>query len=155
MLGTANPEMNFILETVNGVVLILSFTLLIVLTGYIVAKFREQKVPVHQVLMSVPAAHTVLALALALYLDKLGVLMTRMAVWTWRRFGDGLVGGPMNDAQIYLLMIGTPLSAIGLLWLVRILSRPRYGDWPWMVSSALATIYLVAAVARHLWFGLD
>jgi hypothetical protein len=110
---------------------------------------------VYEVLVRVPAVPTVLALALSLYLDKLGVLMTRVSVWTWRRFGDGLVGGPMNDTQIYLLMIGTPLSAIGLLWLVRILSRPRFGNWPWVVSSVLAAIYVVAAVTRHWWLGLD
>jgi hypothetical protein len=97
---------------------------------------------------------TVLALALALYLDKLGVLMTRVSVWTWRRFGDGLVGGPMNDAQLYLLLVGTPLSAIGLLWLIEILSRPRYGNWPWLACVAITLIFLIATFALHL-SGID
>ena len=81
---------------------------------------------------------TVMALAFALLFDKLGVLMTRVAVWLWRRFGNGLTAGPMNDIQIYLLLIGTPLSAIGLLWLIRLLSRPMYGDWPWTVTAIIA-----------------
>lgn len=155
MLNAGNPELNFVLETVNGIVLILSFPLLIVLTHYIIAKLRQRKQPMRRMLLSVPAVPTVLALALALYLDKLGVLMTRLAVWTWRRFGNGLTGGPMNDAQEYLLLIGTPLCAIGLLWLIAILSRPRFGNWPWLASAGMAAMFMVATVTRHLWFGLD
>jgi len=149
MLGQENPEMNFILETVNGVVLILSISLLLVLTFYIASKLRQNNQPLRRVLANGPMRATVLALALALLFDKLGVLLTRVAVFTWRRFGNGLTGGPMNEIQIYLLLIGTPLSAIGLLWLIRILSRPMYGDWPWTVTAIVAGCYLAVTFWQH------
>jgi len=149
MLKAGSPELNFILETINGVVLILSFPLLIVLTIYIISKIRQQKQPLHQALVNAPNS-TVLALALALYLDKVGVLVTRVAVWTWRHFGDGLKGGPMNDTQVHALLAGTALSAVGLLWLIGILSRPRYGNGPWLACITVTAIYLISTCTRHL-----
>ena len=146
MLGQGNLELNFILETVNGVVLILSFPLLIVLTLYLVAKYRQPDRPLRPVPGVLPVA---ISLASALLIDKLGVLLTRLAVWTWRRFGAGESGGPMNEWQHYILLAGTVMSAIGCLWLIRILSRPMYGELPWSISTLLAGIYVLQRMIEH------
>jgi hypothetical protein len=42
-----------------------------------------------------------------------------------------------------IAIIGAVLTSIGLLWLLRVMSRARFGDWPWVVSSILLVIYLI------------
>lgn len=147
MLGRENAELNFILETANGVVLILSFPLLMVLTIYLKRRFSHAPDhPVYQFKLAVPSA---VSLAVALYVDKLGMLLTRLSVWTWRQFGAGVSGGPMNEAQHHLLLVGTLLSAVGALWLIRVISRPMFGNWPWIASAVASIIYLIVALGNY------
>lgn len=155
MLGQTNLEMNFILETVNGVVMILSAFLLVCLTLYLIMQIRRYKLPWNFVLGMAPTAvpATVLAavvLGAALYVEKTGMLLTRLAVFSWRRFGNGEAGGSMNVTEREVLMAGTILSAVGALWLIRILSKPVLGEWPWIVSTIIGAGYVTIAVAVHL-----
>lgn len=136
-------DLNFVLETVNGVVAILTFFLLIFLTMYLFSELRRRHLAWRALMMSLPIG---MSLALALYVEKVGALLTRVVVWVWRRLGAGGAGGPMSHVQLQAMLLGAVLMAIGLLMLIRVLSKPRFGNWPWIVSGCITVGYVAVSV---------
>jgi hypothetical protein len=80
--------------------------------------------------------------------ENFGTGLTRVLSWIWRMGGGEL---PFNDLQNLILITGSLLTASGLLWMIAILSRPRYGEWPWRASAAIAGGYVLLAVAVRLY----
>ena len=149
MLPKTDDEINFILEQVNGVIIVLSFCLLTVLFVYLFVEVRRRKLSWQDAFsINIPIG---MSLALALLTEEVGVLILRGAIFTWRRFGGEAVG-PMTETQRLLLLAGTILCAFGILWLTRILSRPMFGDWPWLVAAGLSGLYLSQAFVWHYYF---
>lgn len=138
-------NLNFILEQVNGAASILTFSLLIVLTLYLLEWVDyKHKTTWQSILVGVPPA---IALAFVLYVEKTGTLLTRMVVWTWRTFGHG--DAPFTDTQTGFLVFGAVLTSVGLLLMIRLLTHYRSGNWPWVASASLVTAYLLVSSAAH------
>jgi hypothetical protein len=81
-----------------------------------------------------------IALALPMLVIKIGLLLTRGSLWIWRQFAEG---GAMPFWQRDIAIIGAVLTSIGLLWLLRVMSRARFGDWPWIISAMLVVIFVI------------
>ncbi|HXP66173.1 MAG TPA: hypothetical protein VN815_11925 [Steroidobacteraceae bacterium] len=139
--------LNFVLEQVNAAASLLTFSLLIFLTFYLwdwlVYKGRT---PWRALLIGLPPA---IALAALLYLDKVGTLLTRSVVWMWRVFGEGVV--PFTDAETFFLLGGSLITSIAVLLMIRLLTRPRFGDWPWMASASITCLYLAVTTLIRAW----
>ncbi|WFU42579.1 hypothetical protein QA640_08985 [Bradyrhizobium sp. CB82] len=127
--------MNFYLETVNGTIVILLATALAFLSLYIVQQKQALKLAWWKCLTDPPPG---IALALPMAAIKAGLVLTRGTLWAWREFG----GEQMTGWQLDLVLTGTAVTALGALSLVRVLSRARFGDWPWIISAMLVVIYI-------------
>jgi len=79
-----------------------------------------------------------------LYVEKTGSFMTRAAVWVWRLTTGGIE--PFTETEKGFLFAGSFLSGVGILLLIRILSRPRFGEWPWIASGIVAYGYVLTSV---------
>lgn len=134
---------NTILEVTNGVVAILVFCLLVWLAEHLRWELRYRSLTWKMVLFGLPSV----AIAAALFFEKLGTLTSRTVVFVWRMSGGN---GPFSELENSLLIVGSFLTASGLLWMIAILSRPRFGEWPWRASAALAASYVCLAVAFHI-----
>jgi hypothetical protein len=66
------------------------------------------------------------------------LVFTRSAIWIWRQYG----GGQMAAWQLHLVLIGTAITALSVLWLVRVLSRAHFGDWPWIAAACAVLVYI-------------
>lgn len=64
-----------------------------------------------------------------------GVWLRAMVIWVWRRFYDS---GPFGPYQLAGLTAGAFLIAVGGLMKVRAVTKPDWGDLPWMCCFGLA-----------------
>lgn len=140
MAGTGRhlSDVNFFLETLNGATSILLAVAIIFLSFYLLDQRRLQSLKWWEMIVTPSPG---IALALPMVVIKLGLLLTRGSLWIWRQFSDG---GAMPMWQRDLALTGAVLTSIGLLWLLRVMSRARFGDWPWIISAMLVMIYVVA-----------
>lgn len=125
-----------LLDTMNGVITIMSAALIVILTAYLISRRRE----INFLAVSLPIG---MSLALAIYVREMGSLLTRLVLWAWLRVGG--VSLPATGIQASLMLIGAFGMIFGLLWLIAILSRPQWGDWPWLATAAAAIVYLFHA----------
>lgn len=140
-------SLNFVLEQVNAAASLLTISLLIFLTFYLwdwlVYKGRT---PLRAILVGLPPA---IALAAILYLEKIGTLLTRSVVWVWRAFRGGAV--PFTGGEVFFLLSGAVITSIALLLTIRLLTRPRFGDWPWLASASVTCLYLATTTLIRVW----
>jgi hypothetical protein len=136
-------HLNFTLEVVNGSISILSFFLLFFLGIYLIYDIRREGFSVKIFfLMS-----TAVSLVVALFVEKLGTLTTRTVVWAWRAQGGAV---PFTKVEDFFLILGAVFSATGIVMMVRVLSRPRFGDWPWMTASVVMLSYATVEMIINL-----
>lgn len=124
-------DVNVLLETINGGLSILIAASLLFLLFYIIDHRRNY-------LKGSPSLGMTLAIPMAII--KLGLLISFSSRWYWRFefFGNWFPG------YIKIMLItGSMISSIGFIWLLRILSRPRFGDGPWLTICAIFSLYLV------------
>lgn len=139
-------NLNFILEQVNGSVALLTFFFLCFSSWYLWDFLAYRGFAMRAALVGLPPAVTLL---LVMDVEKLGTLMTRSVIWGWRIMGGGLI--PFSHAETTILLVGASLTAIGLLLLIRLLSRPYFGEWPWLVSGGISLAQIGISTAFHLW----
>lgn len=134
---------NTFLEVANGISALLCLCLL----GWIIEHLRwelEHRRITWGMLTSLPSV----AVVVSLMFYNLGVLLTRGVIWWWRLTTDGRVAYTSTQNSIFI--IGSMLTATGLLWLIAILSKPRYGDWPWRACILLVSFYVTASIIYHV-----
>lgn len=129
-------ELNFFLQVANGAIAMLTFFLLFFLFVYLHYDIRRDGFKFKTFFLMSTAASLVVTIAI----EKLGTFFTRLAVWIWR--GHGGVDA-FSTTENALFVLGAMLTAFGLVLMIRVLSRPRFGDWPWMFSVTMAAIYVV------------
>jgi hypothetical protein len=136
-------QLNFTLEIINGSISILTFFLLFFLSVYLVSHIRREGFTWKTFLWMSTAA----SLVVALFIEKTGTLATRTVTWAWRSRGGNL---PFTSIEDFFLIVGAILTVIGLIMMIRVLSRPRFGNWPWMVSTIVALDYVGVETFIHL-----
>lgn len=140
-------NLNFVLEQVNAAAALLTFSLLVFLTFYLWDWLRYKgRTPFRALLIGLPPA---IALAAILYLDKIGTMMNRMVIWVWRAFKGGAV--PFNNIEMGFLLGSAVLTSLAMLLMIRLLTRPRFGDWPWLASASVTCIYLAVTTLIKVW----
>lgn len=127
-------EINFLLETVNGVIVILLACAMVALVKYIFHTKRRLELTWYQVFFTPPLG---IQLAFPMIAIKLGFIMTRGAIWDWRQFHGG-VSMPA-DVKTFAL-VGTTITAIGVFWLIRVIST---SNWFWIISWGMASAFII------------
>lgn len=135
-------RLNFTLELINGSIAILSFFLLFFLTTYLVSDIKREGFSFKTFFWMSTAA----SLVVSLFIEKTGTFATRTVIWLWRTNGGGVV---FDQTQDFFLIFGSLLTTAGLVMMIRVLSRPRFGNWPWMVSTIVAIDYVTVETIIH------
>lgn len=136
-------QLNFILELINGSISILTFFLLLFLTIYLKYDLHRANFTWKTFFLS----STAVSLVVAMFFDKIGTLMTRTVIWAWRVKGGTIV---LNGIEDLFLVTGAFFTALGSIMLIRVLSRPRFGNWPWLISALFVIGYVIVEIFFHL-----
>lgn len=129
----------YLLEILSGAWSILLLCFMVFLIVYLIGQWRENKLTWKD-LWALPLG---MAVAFAMLVQSAGSFSSRATVWFWRHFQGGQ---PLSDLNIQALAISAFVAAIGILMMIRVFSRPRYGELPWIVSAAITAIYVLMAV---------
>lgn len=126
-----------ILEMGNGVWAVTALCLTVFLTQHLVKVvfFRRPK----RGLFDQPSS---VQLAIGVYVVGIAILITRGIIW-WARY---LSGGPLLDLELRftdLYSFGVALGIVGFLCIIRVVTRPVFGHWPWMLTLAAVGIYIL------------
>lgn len=77
------------------------------------------------------------ALAMPMVGVKIGFLMTRTSFWFWYE-------KPVTWASIMTVTLGNMLTVGCLLWMIAVLTRPRFGEWAWRATAIILFLYVAS-----------
>lgn len=83
--------------------------------------------------------------AIALGTLSLGVCIRSTAIYLWRAGG-----GDINDLSETWILIGGIVAVVGFLCTIREISRPLYGNAPWLWTLAVMVLFTVAVVGFRI-----
>lgn len=141
--------LEYYMETLNGVFVILLANACIWLTYYIFEQKRIHSVSLIKV--TTEDGPLGVRLAIPMLTLKFGLLL-RAVIWGWVELGPG--HKDLQLSEFLIVVFGSLLVVAGFLCLIRVLTKPRFGSWPWLVVGAVVLMYVV--VAQFLFFlGLE
>lgn len=137
-------KLKITLELLNGSAVILGTFLLVWLSFYIIDRYREEQMTMWSILCGVSGS---ISLAIYLYIEQTGIILTRAVIWNWRVAGARY---PLSHIQDLFFAFGGFLISLGILLIIRLLSRPRFGEWPWVVAAITTFSYIVVRALMYL-----
>lgn len=140
MIDSALP-----LELLNGAGMVLEFCFLSLMALYLWRETRRRGLGISE------WAHGGLPpsmnFAIAVMVCDGGVWVRAVVIWAWRRiFG----GGDFSNWQAAALAFGALLIVLGSLCKIRAVSKPDYGNMPWLLSAAATLAFVVVTMVPHL-----
>ena len=136
-------ELQTLLAVINGVWGLLAFALALVTVVYVYQEGTERRLTIRQWLFGMPLGMRV---AVAIMIIAFGVVLTRGTIWVWRTLYGG---GPFTQTMLALLLTGAVLGAVGFLCAIREISKPLYGDWPWLAALVACAGFLTFSIWIH------
>lgn len=79
---------------------------------------------------------------------SLGVAISSLEKSRWRMFG-----GDLPDLSKTALLVGGVLALVGFICTVREISKPLYGNAPWICTVVAMALYTVGSVAWQVFVG--
>lgn len=135
--------LSFILELLNGTSSILVFFLLVWLSFHLYDRHSEDGIGIVASVLGMAGG---VSLALYLYVEQAGLFLTRAVVFNWRINGAMY---PFTFSQNIIFGLGAFMVSSGILLMIRLLSRPRFGEWPWVMTAAVTSLFVVIRTAIH------
>ena len=133
-----NVRLSDLLEAGNGVWAIVTFWLSIFLIYHIGIVRLQRRVKWRRFFTGLPLS---MQIAVGMLAAASAVCLTRFVVWFARWRGGGPVEMAMLETWFFLGGIG--LGVVGFLCVLRAVSFPAFGHWPWVGALASMAIYLV------------
>lgn len=75
-----------------------------------------------------------------------GVWMRSVVIWVWRRFYGA---GDFGIAQGALMTLGGLAIVVGGLCKIRAVTKPFYGDGPWLTTLYLVLVFLAGSLLNR------
>lgn len=72
-----------------------------------------------------------------------GVLVRSATIWAWRRVYDG---GDLGRVQLAVLIFGAAMIVVGGLCKIRAVTKPTYGNAPWLACLYCLLIFLAGSL---------
>jgi hypothetical protein len=141
---TIAEKLNLFLLVMNNNFSIVIVFLLISAVSYIAWQIQELGLPLHRLVWNIPLG---IGVAMALSTDHFGNLIVRIAVASWRAMGGD---DPWGQGQLVAIGVGSIIGLFGLFWLIRFISRPRFGERMWLTALALAAVNTIITVYLFL-----
>lgn len=135
------------LEAGNGVWAILAGWLTAFMVFHIVAIRAQRGIDWHKLLFNFSLPLSV-QMALGMLAVALAIFMTRLILWWARHVHAGNVDLMMPHSPIY--WGGTMIGIIGFLCILRTVSQPTFGHWPW-VGALVSTMAYLAWWSWNFW----
>ncbi len=123
-----------LLELLNGAAVVPGLIVIALLTRYIVKEAKRRGLHPLNWGRFPPGMN----LVLAMFLFVIGVWGEKVSKWAWRAFGAGPFGISLTASLIFFGF----LIIIGLLCKIRALTRPDFGNWPWLASAAVTALVI-------------
>ena len=141
--------MNFsaVLEAANGVWAILALWLTAFMIYHILKIRAQRRISWRRVLLDFSLPLSV-QLAFGVLVVAVAVLVTRGLIWFARIQNGGNVDAIIAQSGSYLF--GTALGVAGFLSILRTISQPTFGHWPWIGALASSGVYLAWWSILHL-----
>lgn len=76
-----------------------------------------------------------------------GVWITRSVIYYWRHIG---AAEHFSSGQLYALIVGGAVGTVGFVLLIREISRPLFGNAPWILSLIALVAMTAYTVLYHL-----
>jgi len=134
---TSHEKVNLFLLVLNSNFAIITGFMLITIVLYLVWQARENHLSWKDWAVSLPLGMTV---ALAMYVENFGQLIVRVTTWIWRWSG---ATAPFDYVQQRSIGLGSVIGLIGLLMLIRAISKPRFGERIWLTAVVFAAVNTV------------
>jgi hypothetical protein len=130
-------SLNTLLELSNGSWAILGLFALYALGEYLFIEKRMRGLSFERMIFALPVS---MQLGVALAVLAIGISGRSLSIWAWRAFGLG--EGPDTAAVIVTTMVG----CVGMLCVIRVVSRPRYRHRLWVAGLASVVAFVVATL---------
>lgn len=131
-----------VLEVINGGWALLALSLFLVSFAYVWHELRAREMMIWRWHLDWTKGMRV---ASAVMTMSLGIFCTRITIYIWRAFYDG---GSLGNAQLYFLIFGAFMGAVGFLCAIREISMPLFGPCPWIMTM-LSLFIVTAAMVIH------
>lgn len=136
-----NSQLNFVLELVDGTVLITAFSAAVFLLIYIFDGYRTSGRPLIDYLRHAPMG---VRLAMPMLLVKVGAVLLVGALLS-SRFREQR----MTPIELGIVIFGVVMLVAAMVWVTKVLTERRYGEWPWAITTLIALLYIVAMLIWH------
>jgi hypothetical protein len=80
---------------------------------------------------------------IAVIVSDVSVWLRDITIWAWRRF---YYANAFDSWQLGSLLIAGTIGVVGGLCKIRSVTRPDYGDGPWLSCLALVLAFIVASL---------
>lgn len=132
----------FLLELLNGNWGIAASSLAIICAIYLIHETRARGMPSWEWRKKITMGMRV---AIALLTLSAGVAIRSVEVYVWR-----VASGDLPDLSLVWLVIGGSVALVGFLCCIREISKPLYGNGPWIWTLATMAVFTVGSIARHI-----
>ncbi len=136
-----NSELNFVLELVDGTVLITALSAAFFILIYIFDSYRASGRSLINYLDNAPIG---VRLAMPLLLVKLGAVLLVGALLS-SRFRDQRI----TTIELSIVMFGIVMLVFALVWMTKVLTETRYGEWPWIATTLATSFYITMMTLWH------
>lgn len=137
-------DANLLLELSNGTWSILAFCACFFLAFHILDIGERRHIHIRRWFSDLPQS---LQLAVGIFTVCVGIAVGRPAIWFWR-FTTG--GNLQNFDEIrFPLILGAAIGCVGLICIIRVVTRPMQSNWPWISSIVLVLAYVAATLIHR------
>ena len=131
----------FLLELLNGNWGIASASLAIICGMYLLHETLARGMPSWQWRKKITVGMRV---AIALMTLSLGVSIRSTEVYIWR-----VLSGDLPDLSQFWLILGGTIALVGFLCCIREISKPLYGNGPWIWTLVFMALFTVASITNR------
>jgi len=133
----------FLLELVNGNWGIAASSLAIICAVYLIHETLSRGMPSWHWRRKITMGMRV---AIAMLTLSAGVAIRSAEVYLWRA-----MSGELPDLSQFWLIVGSGIALMGFLCCIREISRPLYGNRPWIWTLAAMAVFTIGSVVRQLY----
>lgn len=127
-----------LLEVGNGIWAILALWLTVFLIYHLAVVRAQRRLAWRRFIIGLPFS---MQIAVGTFVVSLAILLTRSIIWWARYRHDGNLDLLVPETQFYFA--GVALGAVGFLCILRSVSQPAFGKWPWVGAICNVTAYLI------------
>lgn len=134
----------FLLELLNGNWAVGATSLAIICAIYLIHETAARGLPSWHWRKKITIGMRV---AIALMTLSVGIAIRSTEVYIWRAFDGDIV-----DLSQFWLILGGSVALLGFLCCIREISKPLYGNGPWIWTLVTMMVFTIGSILRRMYF---